>query len=337
MKRLGIALSLFIVANSPTLAALDLSQPAKNKIDNLAWVGHLSPDTDTVVAAMMAAHIYGGSATVAENINPESTFVLNYCNANAPHVVSDYSSYQVGLVDFNQKTQLAPTISTKSIVAVIDHHAIGGAPINTPQLVSIDIRPWGSTATILAANAETLNIELPKSLACAALGAILSDTVVFDSSTTTDYDRHFAEQLAKVAGINDIKDFGQQMLVAKSDLSHLSAETILTMDYKEFEYGGQKVGIGVAETLTADQLIMRKAELLKAMRDHKQKEGLDQLFFSITDTANKRANLLWVDETEKQILKVAFNTEITGDILSLDGVTSRKRQMGPAIQNAIEN
>ncbi|OBT09379.1 manganese-dependent inorganic pyrophosphatase [Vibrio sp. UCD-FRSSP16_10] len=317
-------------------AALDLYQPANNKTDNLVWVGHMSPDTDSVASAIVAAHIYGGKATAAEEINPETTFVLNYCNEKAPEVVKDYSNYQVALVDFNQRTQLAPTVKPESLVAIIDHHAIGGAPVNAPQLVSMDIRGWGSTATILAANAQTLNVELPKSVACVGLGAILSDTVVFQSSTTTDYDKELANKLAKVAGVNDINDFGQQMLIAKSDLSHLSASNILTMDYKNFEFGGKKVGIGVAETLTADQLIERKDELHKAMKEYKETQGLDYLFFSITDTQHKRANLLWVDNAEKEVLKVAFNSDFNQDMLTLDGVTSRKRQISPAIQKAIE-
>ncbi|GAB7220638.1 manganese-dependent inorganic pyrophosphatase [Vibrio comitans] len=336
MKLTPIVAALLMSVGSVSYA-FDLQTPTNNETDNLVWTGHLSPDTDTVMSAMLAAHIYGGTATVPEKINPESKFVLNYCNAEAPRVESDYSAYQVGLVDFNQTTQLAPTINQSSIVAVIDHHAIGGSPINTPQIVAMDIRGWGSAATILADNAQKLNVSLPKHLACAGLGAILSDTVVFQSSTTTDYDREYAEKLAVIAGIDDIEDFGQQMLIAKSDLSHLSSETILTMDYKNFEYGGKKVGIGVAETLTAQQLIDRKEELLSAMKSYKEANGLDHLFFSITDTKDKKANLLWVDADDYQVIKTAFNAEPASDMLILDGVTSRKRQIGPAIQKALES
>ncbi|TKG29982.1 manganese-dependent inorganic pyrophosphatase [Vibrio breoganii] len=336
MKLTPVVAALIMSASSASYA-FDLQTPANNDTDNLVWTGHLSPDTDTVMSALLAAHIYGGTATVPEQISPESEFVLNYCKAESPRVESDYSSYQVGLVDFNQTTQLAPTIDQNSIVAVIDHHAIGGSPINTPQIVAMDIRGWGSAATILADNAEKLNVTLPKHLACAGLGAILSDTVVFQSSTTTDYDREFADKLAKIAGIEDLEDFGQQMLVAKSDLSHLSSETILTMDYKNFEYGGKKVGICVAETLTAQQLIDRKDELQSAMKSYKEANGLDHLFFSITDTKDKKANLLWVDQGDYQVIKTAFNVEPTSDMLTLDGVTSRKRQIGPAIQKALES
>ncbi|MGR5063747.1 manganese-dependent inorganic pyrophosphatase [Photobacterium sp. DNB22_13_2] len=335
--KLSPLVAAILVSVSSTSYAFDLQQPANNNTDNLVWTGHLSPDTDTVVSAMLAAHIYGGTATVPEKINPESEFVLNYCNAEVPRIESDYANFQVGLVDFNQVTQLAPTIDQGSIVAVIDHHAIGGSPINTPQLVAMDIRGWGSAATILADNAEKLDVTLPKHLACVGLGAILSDTVVFQSSTTTDYDHHYADKLAAIAGISDIEDFGQQMLIAKSDLSHLSADTILTMDYKNFEYGGKKVGIGVAETLTAQQLIDRKKDLLAAMKAHKQANELDHLFFSITDTKDKKANLLWVDNNDFTVIKAAFNTDVEDNMLTLEGVTSRKRQIGPAIQNAIES
>ncbi|WP_413113539.1 manganese-dependent inorganic pyrophosphatase [Thaumasiovibrio sp. DFM-14] len=332
-------LGLAILASFSSLAsnALDLYTLSNNNTDNLMWVGHTSPDTDTVASAVMAATIYGGKATTPENLNPESQFVFEYCNSPTPQITTDYAAYQVGIVDFNQSTQLAHTIEPSSIVAIIDHHAIGGTPINIPNIASIDIRAWGSTATILASNAEALNIKLPKSVACVGLGAILSDTVIFQSSTTTDYDKAYANKLAKIAGVTDIEEFGQQMLIAKSDLSHLSADTILTMDYKNFEFGGKKVGIGVAETLTAQQLIDRKDEFVSAMKSYKATEQLDYLFFSITDTKNKRANIMWVDDGDKQILSRAFDTKIDGDILSLNGVTSRKRQIGPAIQQSIES
>ncbi|MDW1982468.1 DHHA2 domain-containing protein, partial [Vibrio sp. Vb0304] len=209
--------------------------------------------------------------------------------------------------------------------------------ISMPQIVSMDIRAWGSAATILTANAEKLNVKLPKNIACAGLGAILSDTVVFQSSTTTEYDKQYAQKLADIAGIKDIKGFGEQMLLAKSDLSHFSAETILTMDYKNFEFAGKKVGIGVAETLNAQQLIDRKQDFNEAIQAYKKAQNLDYLFFSITDTKHKRANMLWADDADKKVLSKAFDVKIDNDMLVLDGVTSRKRQIGPAIQQAIES
>lgn len=336
MKRSLLGLTILASLSGVANAALDLETLKNNNTENLVWVGHLSPDTDSAASVLVAASIYGGTAAVAEEINPESQFVFKYCGIEAPKLKADFSSHQIGLLDFNQSTQLAKSVDPTSIVAIIDHHAFGSKPISMSQIVSMDIRAWGSTATILADNAEKLGVTLPKSVACAGLGAILSDTVVFQSSTTTEYDKKYAEKLAKIAGVKDIQDFGQQMLVAKSDLSHFSAETILTMDYKNFEFGGKKVGIGVAETLMAQQLVDRKDDFLKAIKAYKKEQGLDYLFFSITDTKNNRANILWADKQDEKVLANAFDVKIKGDILVLEGVTSRKRQIGPAIQKAIE-
>jgi manganese-dependent inorganic pyrophosphatase len=44
-----------------------------------------------------------------------------------------------------------------------------------------------------------------------------------------------------------------------------------------------------------------------------------------------------VDESDYQVSKSAFNTEPTSDMLTPEGVTSRKRQIGPAVQKTIES
>ncbi|MGR5126947.1 manganese-dependent inorganic pyrophosphatase [Photobacterium swingsii] len=334
MKRRYLAVLLSIISASSM--AFDLTTPQVNNTDNLVWTGHLSPDTDTVTSAIAAAHIYGGTAAIPEDINPESHFVLEHCQTTAPKLLKDVSAQQFGLVDFNQQTQLHSSIDAKNIVAIVDHHAIGGNSVNMTQVAAVDIRPWGSAATILANHAETLGIDLPANIACTTLGGILSDTMVFRSPTTTQYDRSYAEKLAKLAGIKDINAFGEKMLKAKSDLSHVSAADILTLDYKNFAYGGKKVGIGVAETITAQQLLDRKSEFIAAMKAYKKEAGLDHLFFSVIDTKHKRANLLWIDSADQKIASAAFKGQSQEKWLILEGVTSRKRQIGPAIQKAVE-
>ncbi|WP_019614937.1 manganese-dependent inorganic pyrophosphatase [Psychromonas ossibalaenae] len=334
MKFSSVFLSLAVISTAGS--AFELNDPKKNDTHNLVWTGHLSPDTDSMTAAIAAAYIYGGTAVMPQETNPESRFVLEYCQAEAPRQLDDFTDKQVGLVDFNQKTQLHKTIDPGSITAIIDHHAIGGSPVNLAQVAAIDIRPWGSAATIAADHAASLNIILPKQVACTTLAGILSDTVVLQSATTTQYDRDYAVKLAEQAGISDFHSFGEQMLIAKSDLSKTDAATILTMDYKTFEYAGKKVGIGVAETLTAQQLTDRKDEFITAMQVYKKENNLDHLFFSVTDTKNKQANLLWIDEADAAVAQAAFQGQNADGWLQLKNVTSRKRQIGPAIQRAVE-
>lgn len=317
-------------------AALDYLSSELEGRANLVWTGHTNPDTDSLGGSLLAAHVHGGKAALPSPLNPESRFVIDRCNADEPEVIDDFSGMSVGLVDFNQSTQLPNTIDPDSVVAIIDHHAIGGSPLNIPDVISIEIRPWGSTATIVADQAQMLGIELSASMACVGMAAILSDTVNLTSPTTTGYDRRYVKLLADKAGIDDVDRFAENMLLAKSDLGGLSAKDIVLLDYKDFEFGGQKVGIGVAETLTAQQLIDRRYELKSAIEAQKKASGLNHLIFAIVDTRDQKSYLLWGDDDDKSVVLSVFDGEIADDMLVADGVVSRKRQIGPAIQRAVE-
>lgn len=318
-------------------AVLDHLRRQLDGRDTLVWTGHLNPDTDSIAGSLLAAHIHGGVASTPAPLNPESLFALEQCDIEAPRFIEDYSQNEVALVDFNQETQLPPSIDPASIVAIIDHHALGASPVIVPQVLTIDIRPWGSVATILADQAETLSLDLPPQLACTAMAAILSDTVNLTLPTTTQYDRDYVERLAARAGVDDIDDFAEQMLLAKSDLSGLSAGEIVLLDYKDFEFGGKSVGIGVAETLTAQDLIDRRDELRAAIHQEKSNSGIDHLVFAIVDTRNQRSYLLWGDEADRALVTAAFGDDVSDDMVIADGVISRKQQIGPAVQETLES
>lgn len=303
--------------------------------DNLVWTGHLNPDTDAISASLIAAHIYGGKPGSAGPPNPESRFAIDACMANTPEYIEDFTGMNVGIVDFNQTTQLPQTIEPDQVVAIMDHHAIAGSPLDLSKVVNLDIRPWGSTATILADRAEVLGVDIPAPLACMGMAAILSDTLNLTSTTTTDYDRYYAGKLAETAGIDDRDAFAESMLLAKSDLSAMSALDIILLDYKDFEFDGKHVGIGVAETLTPQDLIDRKSELKTAVRDHKQNSNLDHLFFAIVDARDQKSYLLWGDDTDRDIVASAFARGTDDEMLELDNVVSRKNQIAPAIQSAV--
>ncbi|WP_420332562.1 manganese-dependent inorganic pyrophosphatase [Roseibium sp.] len=304
-------------------------------VDNLVWTGHLNPDTDAIGASLIAAHIYGGTPGSAGPPNPESRFAIDLCKADTPELIEDFTGMSVGIVDFNQTTQLPPSIEADQIVAIVDHHAIAGSPVNLAHVVNLDIRPWGSTATILADRADVLGVDIPAPLACMGMAAILSDTLNLTSTTTTDYDRYYAGRLAEVAGIDDMDAFAENMLLAKSDLSSMSALDIVLLDYKDFEFGGKDVGIGVAETLTPQDLIDRKQELRTAILDQKQKSNLDHLFFAIVDARDQKSYLLWGDDIDKDIAISAFGEDAKDDMIEVDNVVSRKNQIAPAIQTAV--
>lgn len=313
----------------------DLETPENNNTDNLVWLGHLSPDSDTIGSAIAAAELFGGEARRAGELNKETAFVIEQAGAPLPKMIEAAEDQKIGLVDFNQKTQLHKAVGTKDIVAIVDHHAIQDQPITFNSPISIDIRPWGSAATILADRFEKQGKEPTPSTAIMMLGGILSDTVVFQSPTTTEHDKVFAEKLGKIAGIADVVEFGNKMMEAKSDLADVSTYDVLKGDFKHYEINGKKVGFGVAETLLPEQLIERKADLLKEMEGEKAKQGLDFIYFAIVDTKTKASHLIIFGDAEGELAKEAYGETYAEDFMLLPGLISRKSQLMPVIQEAL--
>lgn len=317
------------------MAFFDLETPENNETDKLVWLGHLSPDSDTIGSAIAAAELFGGEPRRAGELNKETAFVMEYCGAELPKMIDKVEGQTVGLVDFNQKTQLHKDVDTHDIVAIIDHHAIQDQPITFNTAMSIDIRPWGSAATILADRFEKMSKVPSSKTACVMLAGILSDTLIFESPTTCAQDKPFAEKLAKIAGIEDLYAFGNAMMEAKSDLADVSTYDVLKGDFKHYEINGKKVGYGVAETLRPEQLIERQADLLKEMEGEKAKQGLDFIFFAIVDTKNKQSHLVVYSGAEAELAGQAYGEAALDNWMLLPGLISRKKQLMPVIQEAL--
>jgi manganese-dependent inorganic pyrophosphatase len=317
------------------MAFFDLETPENNEIDNLVWLGHLSPDSDTIGSAIGAAELFGGEPRRAGALNKETAFVVNYCGVKVPKMITKVEGQKVGLVDFNQKTQLHNAVDNSDIVAIIDHHAIQDQPITFNTAMSVDIRPWGSAATILADRFEKIGKEMSSTTACVLLAGILSDTLIFESPTTCSQDKPYAEKLAKIAGIDDLYAFGQAMMEAKSDLADVSTYNVLKSDFKHYVINGKKVGFGVAETLLPGQLLERKADLLVEMEGEKAKQALDFIFFAIVDTKTKNSHLIISSDAEAKLAELAYGEATKDQLMYLPGMMSRKSQLMPAIQGTL--
>ena len=169
----------------------------------LLWTSRRSPTADGAISSLMAAHLYGGQASISGEITPPTQAILQRCQQSAPQPTGALTGSAIGLVGVNQGSDLDPRVQASQVVAIIDHHASGSGSgvLALEQPRRIDLRPWGATATILEQQAQRLGVVLPKPLACAALGAIVSQTKGLQSARTTAQDRQSAARLARRAGI----------------------------------------------------------------------------------------------------------------------------------------
>ena len=167
----------------------------------LLWTSRRSPTADGAISSLMAAHLYGGQASISGELTPPTQAILQRCQQSAPQPTRALTGSAIGLVGVNQGSDLEPRVQASQVVAIIDHHASGSGALALEQPRRIDLRPWGATATILEQQAQRLGVVLPKPLACAALGAIVSQTKGLQSARTTAQDRQSAARLARRAGI----------------------------------------------------------------------------------------------------------------------------------------
>ena len=86
------------------------------------------------------------------------------------------------------------------------------------------------------------------------LSAIISDTVLFRSPTTTDEDKAAVKELAEIAGV-DYEAYGMEMLKAGADISDYPAEKLAHNDTKEFEAGGKVFSCGQISVMDLEQKI----------------------------------------------------------------------------------
>lgn len=302
---------------------------AKEKI---YLIGHKNPDTDTICSPIAYADYLkkkGKRAVAARTgeINPETKFVLDYFKFKTPELLVNAKGKNLILLDFNEKTQAPNNIDKAKILEVIDHHKIN---FQTETPIFFLAQPLGSTATIIAKiYLNDKKVKITKKIAGLLLSAILSDTVIFRSPTTTKEDIEIAKKLAKIAGIKNIEKFGIEIKKKKATLKGLNAKSIIYSDFKIFDFSGKKVGIGQIELCDLKEAKERRKELLKKLKEILEKQKYDLIVLMITDIVKIGSELLSVGKTK--YLQNAFSKKVENNSLYLPGVMSRKKEVVPSL------
>ena len=160
------------------------------------------------------------------------------------------------------------------------------------------------------------------------LGAVLSDTIILNSPTTTERDHAVIEYLERVLAI-DASEFGREMFEETSDTSDVPADKLVRNDVKEYSVGGgNTVAIAQVETV-GPGLLERRDELLDAMRDVQERKEHAVYALMITDILAKGSKLLVSGNPGP--LEKAFGEEAQDGVIDLPGVMSRKKQVAPKV------
>lgn len=239
------------------------------------------------------------------------------------------------LIDHNEKKQSVEGLEEANILEIIDHHRVADVQTETPLYIRAE--PVGCTATIVFKLYKENDVTIPKKMAGLLLSAILSDTLMFHSPTTTAEDKKTAEKLAKYAKV-DLKDFGEEMFRAGTVMTDFTTEQILEMDRKRFVFGQYEAYISQINTLDFNTILDKREALLETMEQFRQLNNADFYLLLITHIMIGGSELLTASTDKADVvLEKALKINPKCPYSFLPGVVSRKKQVVPVLSSVCVN
>jgi manganese-dependent inorganic pyrophosphatase len=236
------------------------------------------------------------------------------------------SPRRVILVDHAEAAQSVPGVEQAEIVEILDHHHIGSIETRIPVTATFD--PVGSTATLIAERFATAEIDPMDSTAIMLICAILSDTVLLNSPTTTDRDRNAIDLLEDLIDVNAI-ELGREMFASTSDVSEVPAGEIVARDAKEYTLpSGETISIAQIETVGSG-VLERRDELAAAIAEIRERNGYALAALMVTDILARGTKAIAVGDDSALVR--AFGERDGDGLIAMPGVMSRKKQVAPVL------
>ena len=158
--------------------------------------------------------------------------------------------------------------------------------------------------------------------------------VTVASTVTSIGDGAFADtKLQSYTGMERVKTFGDYVFQG-TDLDDFSAEELINLDAKSLDKNGVKFVIAQVNTVSIEDVLKRKVELENAINEKINKEGLALFVLAITDILNSNSQIIALGEKVISV-ESAFEKKLEDNMMFLEGVVSRKKQLLPAIDKNI--
>ena len=264
---------------------------------------------------------YRAAVTVDERNRPVGLLTRSDLVAPKPR--------RVILVDHAEAAQSVTGVEQAEIVEILDHHHIGSLETRIPVTATFD--PVGSTATLITERFAGNEIEPMDSTAILLLCAILSDTVLLNSPTTTERDRTAIDHLEDLIDVNAIA-LGREMFDATSDVSEVPADEIVGRDAKEYTLpSGELISIAQIETV-GRRVLERREELVAAIAEVRERNDYALAALMVTDILAK-GTVLITSGDDSAVVR-AFGERDDDGLISMPGVMSRKKQVAPILLGA---
>ena len=246
------------------------------------------------------------------------------------HLISS-TRKKVILVDHNERSQSIDGLEEAEILEIIDHHRV--ADVHTGNPIFFRNEPVGSTSTIIGSIYFENGRRPSKKIAGILAAAIISDTLLLKSPTSTQVDKIILDRLAKIADI-DIDDFANKMFKAGTSLIGRSPEELLNQDLKLFNIDEERYAVAQVYTTDMESLENMKDDLVEAMEDRALSKNYSSFILMLTDIFKQASRIIAVGPN-KDIVAKAFDKKLDDHSFYAPGVLSRKKQVIPPITETI--
>lgn len=240
------------------------------------------------------------------------------------------SRYRVALVDHNEFGQAVDGIEQAEVEEIVDHHRLRAH--TTDQPITFINRVVGSTCTIIADMFRSARLTPRPNIAGAMLSAILSDTVILRSPTTTPLDHEIAQDLAGLAGV-DIHEWGEEMFAAGTNLHEMEPKDIILQDQKMYDENGWRFAVSQIEMVGFKSFYERKDEIAEALERLRGEQGHHFACLLVSDIAKETSLLLF--KGNDRIAEDIGYPKVDANLYELRGVLSRKKQLLPSLLDVV--
>jgi len=240
---------------------------------------------------------------------------------------------RLALVDHNEYAQAVNGVEEAEVTEVIDHHRLAGDLVSREPIRYLN-EPVGSTCTLVGRKFFYRNLQPSPAVALCLCAGIVSDTLCLTSPTTSHLDNEMLEWLGGIAGV-DPRQFSEEFFAVGSLIAHGTPDEIINADRKEFSEQGMTVSISQVEERDLVGFEALREELEKALRKLHADRNYDLTLLAVTDVRLHHSMILAIGPAG---ILAGFPFErVDESLFHAPGVVSRKRQLFPAVCEAIQH
>ena len=299
---------------------------------------YLDPDLDGTAGIIAYAEFLNktGSQALPGIIgtpHEEARYVLDRFGFEYPDSVENSDDFEnVILVDCSDLDSLGGKISPEKVIEIIDHRKINQTDKFCNAKVQIEL--VGAVVTLVAERFIQSNLTISRESAILLYSAIISNTLNFKGSVTTERDKEVYRWLSTFAKLPP--DYWKDIFIAKSDLSGEKLKDRIEGDLAWFDFGGKRIGVAQIEMIGGKDLIeKRRQEILELLIKVKQEVKFDYIFLSIVDLESFSNFFVTNDKDTKTLVEKVLNVKFLDDWTERAGALMRK-QIFPLLKAELE-